>query len=237
MTFKHFIPKYFKLFLKITSRNLNDRISGYYKFFAKTNNKNMEFDFTVSISQKILKNINYENKIHNLLQAISKIDGTIIYPGEIFSFWQIVRNPSYKNGYRISRNIIGGELKEDYGGGLCQLSSIIYHLAIRTGMYIIERHNHSIDIYSEEERFTPLGTDATVVYGYKDLRIQNKFSFPIKISLSIINNQLLCVFSSSFKLIEQEILIHREQKCNNIEVLTYIKSKQENILVSKSVYF
>jgi hypothetical protein len=49
----------------------------------------------------------------------------------------------------------------------------VYHIGIIAGLDIIERYNHSVDIYTDDTRFAPLGTDATVVYGYKDLRIRN----------------------------------------------------------------
>jgi len=60
----------------------------------------------------------------------------------------------------------------DYGGGLCQLSGIIYHAVLEAGLEILERHPHSLDIYTATTRYTPLGSDAAVVYGHKDLRFK-----------------------------------------------------------------
>lgn len=56
---------------------------------------------------------------------------------------------------------------------------------------IVERHSHSIDIYQEHERFTPLGSDATVVYGYKDLQFQNNLNIPLQIQVLRQHNQLI----------------------------------------------
>jgi vancomycin resistance protein VanW len=123
--------------------------------------------------------------------------------------------------------LISGKLKEDYGGGLCQLSSIIYHLSLIAGMDIWERHNHSVDIYKERDRFTPLGSDATVVYGYKDLRIRNNLGTPVKISLSIIDNNLKCVFSSSQPLKRHKIVFHRIDIGDSVEVETFDCSDHE----------
>ena len=80
---------------------------------------------------------------------------------------------------------MGDRLQEEVGGGLCQVSGLIYFLALHGGMNILERHAHSLDIYTEEERFTPLGSDATVVFGYKDLRFMNPYDFPVSLNFLI----------------------------------------------------
>ena len=90
-----------------------------------------------------------------------------------------VGKPSVGNGFVDGRNIVDGQLVRQVGGGLCQLSSLVYHLALLGGLEIVERHPHSIDIYRDNERFTPLGADATVVWGSKDLRLRNSYPFAI----------------------------------------------------------
>jgi len=107
----------------------------------------------------------------------------VIYPNEIFSFWKVIGNPNYQ--FQKGRTIQNGEIVEDVGGGLCQVSGIIYYVSLIGGLEVLERFNHSTDIYNDETRFCPLGTDATIVYGYKDLRLRNKFSFPIRFKIEI----------------------------------------------------
>lgn len=87
--------------------------------------------------------------------------------------------------------MVSGKLQEQIGGGLCQISGAIFHLALISRLEIVERHQHSIDIYTEENRYTPLGTDATVVFGYKDLRIRNPYQFPIRFRFSVEENQFI----------------------------------------------
>ena len=81
------------------------------------------------------------------------------------------------------------------------------------GLCIIERHSHSFDIYNEETRFTPLGSDATVVYGFKDLRIQNtsmqhlRFRFAIaqnQISLTLEGTENISMQQLSYKIIQRK---------------------------------
>ncbi|MBK7433440.1 MAG: VanW family protein [Chitinophagaceae bacterium] len=143
-----------------------------------------------SITQPLKSAASALAKKQNLSIALNKLDGLQICPGQVFSFWHLVGDPSKKNGYQKSRTIINGQLQEEVGGGLCQLSGLIYYLALHAGLNILERHPHSLDIYSEEERFTPLGSDATVVYGYKDLRFINTLTTPVTFQFELTDSAL-----------------------------------------------
>jgi vancomycin resistance protein VanW len=131
-----------------------------------------------------------ENKRHNLALAISAIEPVVIGPGQIFSFWQLVGPPDGDCGYREGRAIVNGQLQPVVGGGLCQLSGMIYLLALQAGLPIGERHAHSQDIYTDATRFTPLGSDATVVYGYKDLRFVNNLAVPLRLQFALEADQI-----------------------------------------------
>jgi vancomycin resistance protein VanW len=131
-----------------------------------------------------------ENKKHNLRLAIAQFQNVPIFPGEIFSFWHFIGNPTEKAGYKMGINIIKGQLDFDIGGGLCQLSGLLYHLALAGGIGIVERHQHSVDLYTDETRYTPLGADATTVYGYKDLRLKNLLDAPVCFRIQIKENRL-----------------------------------------------
>ena len=184
-SFKKIIPASLKLLYRINQRRCKDLYYRTYKKFALQHAKEDGFYSIIIIEQPVRSTGSSINKITNLALAIKKLNNIIIQTGEIFSFWQIVGNPSQKNGYQKSRSIINGEVEEAIGGGLCQLSGLIYFLAIQAGLTITERHAHSVDIYKEEERFTPLGSDATVAYGYKDLRFMNQNHFPVLLSFQL----------------------------------------------------
>ena len=193
-SWKKYIPISLKLFFKIRFRTASDFFNGHTKIICKAKNIRLQLPATlkqiVSIAQEIKVNETSTNKIHNLSLAINKINNIEIAPGYIFSFWKLIGNPAEKNGYRKSRSIVDGELETAIGGGLCQLSGLLYFLSLQTGLTIVERHQHSIDIYKDEERFTPLGSDATVSYGYKDFRFINNFKFPVYISFKLTSNLL-----------------------------------------------
>jgi vancomycin resistance protein VanW len=135
----------------------------------------------IALQQKIVPGQMYENKLQNLRRGASLVDGIVLQPGQAFSFWHCIGRASRANGFVEGRNIIQGRLQREFGGGLCQLSSLLYHLALLGGLHISERHPHSLDLYREEDRFAPLGADATVVWGVKDLRWSNPFPFAIQL--------------------------------------------------------
>jgi vancomycin resistance protein VanW len=163
----------------------------------------------ISVKQLIKRTSLFENKVHNLQRAAQKLEQVIVRPGEVMSFWKIIGNPTTKRGYKTGRNIVNGTLQEAVGGGLCQLSGIVYHAALLAGFTIRERYNHTVDIYQEEDRFTPLGADATVVYGYKDLRFQNNTAVPIQLRFAFEEEAITCGIKSSIGLPVQELQFER----------------------------
>jgi vancomycin resistance protein VanW len=184
-----------KRFVKLQLRFINDLKSGNRQAFALKNNRitNLQdFQPQIRLTQPILPSSTKANKIHNLQIATQKLEKLVLQPDSIFSFWHFIGNPSEKNGYKKGRNILNGQLSEAVGGGLCQLSGIIHHLLLLAGFPILERHAHTVDLYTESERFTPLGADATVVYGYKDLRFRQHFTFPVFFHFEIKNDLILC---------------------------------------------
>jgi vancomycin resistance protein VanW len=110
--------------------------------------------------------------------------GLILGPGEIFSFWHLVGPPEEKNGYKEGATFIKQRVSASVGGGLCQLSGLIHNLALLSGCRILERHNHSIDAYGNE-RYVPLGRDATVAHPQLDLCFRNPHPFPLLMTFDI----------------------------------------------------
>ncbi|MEC8458969.1 MAG: VanW family protein [Bacteroidota bacterium] len=179
---KRFIPDGLKIRLHLLKNTIRDFTKGYMFSFAKRRTRDIECSIFFSIKQDLRSN---EFKKQNILKAKSSINTVVILPGEIFSFWKIVGNPSKKRGFVQSRSIVNGETVESFGGGLCQLSGLIYLTSIHCGLEVLERHNHSIDIYDDTTRYMPLGGDATVAYGHKDLKIRNNLELPIRFAISI----------------------------------------------------
>jgi len=131
----------------------------------------------------------FENKIHNIELAISRMRPLILASGQAFSFWDCALAPTLDNGYREGVMFVNRRVVGSVGGGLCQLSGCLYNLALLAGLQILERHNHSIDAYGEA-RYIPLGCDATVAFGRKDLRFRNPHRVPVGLELSVDRRQV-----------------------------------------------
>lgn len=224
MNFRKLIPSNIKLKFQHLKRFFSDLKYRSKNGFASDKTSSVQFPFQITTIQEIKKSTLFENKVHNIKTASARIEPVLILPNEIFSFWKTIGAPNKKNNFKKGRNIVNGQLFEEIGGGLCQLSGIVYLTALKGGVEIIERYNHSIDIYKEEERFTPLGSDATVVYGYKDLRIRNNYPFPIRFSFSLEEDQIICKLSSPNKIKENKLQFERTDKEKTIEVVTLINS-------------
>lgn len=139
----------------------------------------------VAVDQPIKGGAFLEGKRANLLLGAERLDGVVLAPGETFSFWKLVGRPSLAAGFAMGRTIRNGVVGGEVGGGLCQLSGLLYEAALRAGLTPVERHPHSRDLYAEADRFAPLGLDATVVWPYKDLRLANRLSVPVCFRLAV----------------------------------------------------
>jgi vancomycin resistance protein VanW len=146
---------------------------------------------SIGLIQPIMPSDFFENKRANIRRGATLLDRGLIGAEKSWSFWHRVGRPHAANGFLPGRNIVRGKLVALSGGGLCQLSSMVYHLALLGGLTVLERHPHSLDIYEEEQRFTPLGADATVVWGFKDLRLLNPHPFPVAFRFKVEQNRLI----------------------------------------------
>jgi len=240
-TVKKILPHKTKLRGKLAIRYCNDILNGNYSRFAKKGIvESKKFQKIVEIEQPILDSKvlkNKQNKVYNIKEGAKAIEKIVIEPGEVFSFWRAVGKPSKGNGYKEGINIIAGKIQEGFGGGLCQLASIIYHATLKIGLETIERYNHSIDLYHNEARYTPLGSDAAVFYGYKDLRVKNILPYPIKFQFKIKDNQVSCLIFCTFKIpvfkIDFEIT---EQGIRHSKVLTKQNIDNKIKVISESKY-
>lgn len=121
-------------------------------------------------------------RTYNLRLAASKIDGTVLLPGETFDFNEVVGPRDEANGYKIAPVIAQGELVDGIGGGTCQVSGTLHGAAFFAGLDIVERYPHT-----RPSAYIKMGLDATVVYPTIDFRIKNPFDFPIVLHETVKN--------------------------------------------------
>ena len=113
------------------------------------------------------------NKVVNLRLAVEKLDGVLLRPGETLSYWQLIGKPSARRGYLPGMVLFLGRIGSDVGGGLCQLSNLIFWMTLHTDLTVVERYRHSHDVFPDAHRSQPFGTGATCAYPHRDLMIRN----------------------------------------------------------------
>jgi vancomycin resistance protein YoaR len=121
-------------------------------------------------------------RTYNLRQAASKLDGTVVLPGQTFDFNGTVGPRDEAHGYKIAPVIAEGELVDGLGGGTCQISGTLHGAVFFAGLDIVERYPHSRPSF-----YIKLGLDATVVYPTINFRFKNPFDFPIVLHETVAN--------------------------------------------------
>lgn len=117
-----------------------------------------------------------ENRNANLRKACGMLDGLVLKPGEELSYNQILGERTKELGWLPAPAYSGTRLIDSPGGGICQVSSTLYLASVYSELTIVERRNHGYPV-----SYIPLGMDATVSWGFTDLKIRNDSPMPVKI--------------------------------------------------------
>ncbi|MCH5210141.1 MAG: VanW family protein [Oscillospiraceae bacterium] len=118
-----------------------------------------------------------ENRRANVARAAELINGTVIGPGDVFSFNDTVGKRTKENGFYTAKEYLNGQSVDGIGGGVCQVSSTLYSAVLYADMSIVERLNHMLTV-----GYIPLGQDATVSDSGVDFKFRNSSDYPVKIS-------------------------------------------------------
>lgn len=147
-------------------------------------------------------NIQNENRVTNLELASEKVDGTIVLPGEVFSYNKIVGERTISKGYKEAAVYSGGKVIDGVGGGICQLSSTLYNAVIYANLEITERSNHRF-----LTSYVTAGRDATVSWGTIDFCFKNTRNYPIKIVSTVKNGVVTTEIYGIKEEVEYEVII------------------------------
>ena len=120
------------------------------------------------------------NRTTNLILASNKINGTVLMPGETFSYNKVVGERTIAAGYKEAAIYVQGRVEDGLGGGICQITTTLYNAALFANLEIIERSNHQF-----VPSYVGASRDATVVYGSIDFQFKNNRDYPIKITCSV----------------------------------------------------
>lgn len=125
------------------------------------------------------------NRSTNIALATSKINGTVLMPGEEFSFNGTVGKRTASAGFREAGVYVNGKSSIDYGGGICQVSSTLYNAILKANLEITSRTNHMFTV-----GYVPISLDATVSWGSPDFKFKNSRSYPVKIVATTSNKNV-----------------------------------------------
>ena len=148
------------------------------------------------------------NRSTNIRLASSKIDGTVVMPGETFSYNSTVGKRTAAAGFKEAAVYSGGEVTTGIGGGICQVSSTLYNSVLLANLEIVERYNHGFN-----PGYVPAGRDATVSWGGPDFKFKNTRNYPVRI-----------VANGSGGTIHIEIFGLKEENEYEVEIESYITS-------------
>lgn len=122
------------------------------------------------------------NRTTNLILAANKINGTVLMPGETFSYNKVVGERTISAGYKEAPIYVEGKVVDGIGGGICQITTTLYNAVLYANLEIVQRTNHQF-----VPSYAPASRDATVVYGAIDFQFKNNRNYPIKLVCSVAN--------------------------------------------------
>lgn len=209
----------------------------------------MPYEVFETFSPMINENSGYDikyqfNKVHNLKLAARTIDHIVISPGETFSFYQLVRFADKHIPYKDGLTLINGKIVGTYGGGLCQLSNMLFWMFLHIPLTIVERHGHAVQAIPSPAEDLPQGTDAAVNEGWLDLKVRNdtkaKYQILITFDDGCMYGKILAehVPSFSYEVFNKEV-IYLEQNSmvfQTVSVWRRILDKKSNKVHERFLY-
>jgi len=125
-----------------------------------------------------------KNRLTNLRLACATINGYCVEPGATFSFNEVVGKRTSSRGYKKATVYQSGEIAEDIGGGVCQVSTTLWNAAMKANCSIVEWHEHSRPV-----SYVDRGKDATVSWGSQDMKFKNTSDYPMYIVAYVSSNK------------------------------------------------
>ena len=184
------------------------------------------------LSEFSTRYVNNPNRTTNLRIAANKINGTVLMPGEVFSYNKTVGERTISAGYKDAAMYVNGETVDGLGGGICQVTSTLYEATLYANLEIVERANHQF-----VTSYLGPGLDATVVWGLTDFQFKNNRNYPIKIICSVENGS--CYFQirglSTPEDCQVSISATSSYTATSINSVTYKTLKKNGQIISSEI--
>ncbi len=165
------------------------------------------------------------NRKKNIAIAAGNLNGLVLEPGASFSVSEQIKPRTSANGYRTAGTYEAGKVIQAMGGGICQVSSTTYNAAMNSGLTILERHQHSMPVH-----YLPLGLDAAISSGSKDLKIRNDYAFPVVFEAYTKGNQLIVNIYTNQLMMDGYSFRFHSVKTGSLSAKSYLEvSKDGNV--------
>ncbi len=157
-----------------------------------------------------------KNKQVNLALAAGRLNGLLIRPGEVFSFWHTVGDATARRGYLPGLTVSNGRLGADYGGGLCQMANLIHWMVLHSPLTVTELHHHSDAIFPDAGRRVPFGTGTSIFYKNVDYRFKNTTSQTVQLLVWLADGDVCGElraerpFAEHYRIVEEDHHFSRE---------------------------
>lgn len=147
-----------------------------------------------------------DGRVRNIKRGAELIDGSVVYPGDEFSVYGVTAPHTKANGYELAGAYENGTVVQDYGGGICQVSTTLYNAVIRAELEITERYNHSMIV-----TYVDPSCDAAIAGDYKDLKFKNNTDAPIYIeAICSGGNIYFTVYGHETRAASREVIFESE---------------------------
>lgn len=220
-------------------KNINKKSTYYVKVRAYINYKNVAYKGICSpylstyysnlYATYTSSYVNNANRTRNLEIASKAISGTIVQPGQTFSFNNVVGPRTSSRGYKSAPVFSGSNSTENgIGGGICQVASTMFNCALNANVGIIERHQHS-----QRVSYVPLGRDAAIYGTVQDFRWKNTTKYPIRVIMTVKNGKITCSFYTCVKAKPAKVSLKVTQSGKNFTLRRSVNGKVNYTCKSK----
>lgn len=164
------------------------------------------------------KYVNNRNRTTNLKIASKAINGTVLQPGDTFSFNKVVGKRTTAKGYKSAHVFSGpNSTVMGVGGGVCQVASTMFNSALLGNFKIVERHQHS-----QRVSYVPLGRDAAIYWGSQDFKFKNNTSYPVKIFMGCKDGKIYCTIKTCHNVSPKKVTLKVSQSGRNFTLRRYV---------------
>lgn len=170
------------------------------------------------------------NRGNNVKLGASRVNGIFLYPGEQVSFDELLHDDSDGQHFLEAPSYLNGQSVMTAGGGICQVSSTCYNAILRAGILPVKRFNHSMSV-----SYVPMGLDATISEGVKDMVVENKLDYPMYLEATVIGGTLRVRIYSDKRAKGGYTYVPRAVQLSSLRAAAYLDKYKDGKLI-ESIY-